>query len=53
VYNLCRHKSQADFCGQGPQDINKKDLPDLAAAAGRYFFARKFPTNNTRVRILK
>ncbi len=47
-YNLCRHSSQADFCGQGPGLMEAQDLPQLSEQAATYFFARKFGTNDTR-----
>ena len=45
-YNLCKHLGDADFCGQGPSDIDTGDLTELADMTHRYFFARKFPTDN-------
>ena len=45
-YNLCKHLGDADFCGQGPSDIDNSDLSELADMTHRYFFARKFPTEN-------
>ena len=43
-YNLCKHLGDADFCGQGPSDIDNSDLAEIADMTHRYFFARKFPT---------
>ena len=45
-YNLCKHLGDADFCGQGPSDIDTGDLAELADMTHRYFFARKFPTSD-------
>ena len=45
-YNLCKHLGDADFCGQGPSDIDNSDLTEIADMTHRYFFARKFPTGN-------
>ena len=45
-YNLCKHLGDADFCGQGPSDIDNSDLSELADMTHRYFFARKFTTEN-------
>lgn len=47
-YNLCKHLGDADFCGQGPSDIDSTDLGQVADMAHRYFFARKFPTSDTK-----
>ena len=45
-YNLCKHLGDADFCGQGPSDIDSSDLGEVADMTHRYFFARKFNTVN-------
>ena len=47
-YNLCRHLSQADFCGQGPGLIEPEDLIEIVSNANKFFFARKFATNDTK-----
>ena len=47
-YNLCKHLGDADFCGQGPSDIDSTDLGEVADMTHRYFFARKFETSNTK-----
>ena len=46
-YNLCKHLGDADFCGQGPSDIDTTDLGEVADMTHRYFFARKFSTADT------
>ena len=46
-YNLCKHLGDADFCGQGPTDIDKADMGEIADMSHRYFFARKFTTSDT------
>ena len=46
-YNLCKHLGDADFCGQGPSDINDSDMKEIADMTHRYFFARKFSTSQT------
>ena len=46
-YNLCKHLGDADFCGQGPSDINDSDMREIGDMTHRYFFARKFPTSQT------
>jgi hypothetical protein len=47
-YNLCKHLGDADFCGQGPSDIDSSDMGELADMTHRYFFARKFHTADTK-----
>ena len=47
-YNLCKHLGDADFCGQGPSDIDSTDLGEVADMTHRYFFARKFETSNIK-----
>nr|XP_027224267.1 uncharacterized protein LOC113816396 [Penaeus vannamei] len=45
--NLCRHMEDADFCGQGPGPVEEGDLREMMESSHRYFFARKFYTDNT------
>ncbi|XP_047493645.1 uncharacterized protein LOC125042200 isoform X1 [Penaeus chinensis] len=53
--NLCRHMEDADFCGQGPGPVEEDDLREMMESSHRYFFARKFHTDNpghsTRIRV--
>ncbi|XP_042867069.1 uncharacterized protein LOC122249936 [Penaeus japonicus] len=53
--NLCRHMEDADFCGQGPGPVEEDDLREMMESSHRYFFARKFYTDNpghsTRIRV--
>ncbi|XP_076345847.1 uncharacterized protein LOC143244653 isoform X2 [Tachypleus tridentatus] len=45
IDNLCRHRNDADFCGQGPAVFEDQDIEELHIAAHRAFFARKFYTS--------
>ena len=45
AYQLCRHLSDADFCGQGPGFLDESDLEDIVDHSHHHFFARKFQTD--------
>lgn len=45
AYKLCRHLSDADFCGQGPGNLDQSDGDSMVDNSHIYFFARKFKTD--------
>ncbi|XP_037091265.1 uncharacterized protein LOC119111559 [Pollicipes pollicipes] len=42
---LCRHRDVVEFCGKGPATVAPRDIDHLWKFSGRFFFARKFPSN--------
>ena len=44
---LCRHMEESDTCGRGPGNFAKSDGGQFWLTANRFFFARKFLTNDT------